>query len=116
MIRFVADENFDNDILRGVRLIVPDFDVVRVQDTEIYQADDPIVLEWATKEGRVLLTHDVKTMPDYAYERLRASLPMIGVLVIRQSTAISVAIEAIALITVASDVDEWNEKVTYLPL
>jgi predicted nuclease of predicted toxin-antitoxin system len=102
--------------LRGVRLIVANFDVVRVQDTEIYEAGDPIVLEWAAKEGRILLTHDVKTMPDYAYDRVRAALPMLGVLVIQQSTAIGDAIEAIAMIAVASEADEWKDKVVFLPL
>ncbi len=66
--RFLADENFDNHILEGVRRENPDIDVVRVQDTEIYEADDPIVLEWAAKENRILLTHDVRTMSRYAYE------------------------------------------------
>ena len=32
VIRFLADEDFDNDILRGALLRLPDLDVVRVQD------------------------------------------------------------------------------------
>lgn len=59
MIRFLADENFNNAIIRGVKPINADVDIVRTQDTEVYQADDPTVLVWAAKEGRVLLTHDV---------------------------------------------------------
>ena len=55
MLRFVTDENFNNRILRALLREDPDFDVVRVQDTEVYQADDPIVLEWAAQNGRVLL-------------------------------------------------------------
>lgn len=33
-------------------------------------ADDPTVLAWAAVEGRVLLTHDLATMTDFAYERV----------------------------------------------
>ncbi len=63
--RFLADENFNNDILRGLQERMPDIDVVRVQDTEVYQSDDPRLLEWAAQQGRILLTHDVKTIPGY---------------------------------------------------
>jgi hypothetical protein len=38
MIRFLADENFNGKILRGVRRARPDADIVRVQDTDIYRA------------------------------------------------------------------------------
>ena len=75
-LRFLADENFNGKILRGVRRERPDADIVRVQDTPIYQAPDPTVLEWAAQEGRILLTHDIETMVGYANERLAAGLLM----------------------------------------
>ena len=54
--RWLADENFDNDILRGIRRRVSGFDVVRVQDiAEISGLDDPAVLAWATTNDRVVL-------------------------------------------------------------
>jgi predicted nuclease of predicted toxin-antitoxin system len=66
MIRLAADENFNNDIVRGVMRRNPDVDIVRVQDAGLSGADDPTVLEWAAQEGRVLLTNDVATMTKYA--------------------------------------------------
>lgn len=33
--RLLADENFNNDILDGLRKTIPNIDIVRVQDTEI---------------------------------------------------------------------------------
>ena len=69
MTRFAADENFRSSIVRGLRKRIPEIDIVRVQDTEIYSAEDPMVLEWAAQEGRVLLTHDLRTMPRYARGR-----------------------------------------------
>ena len=47
MLRFVADENFNNNIVRGLLLRQPELDIVRVQDVGLTSADDPIVLEWA---------------------------------------------------------------------
>jgi predicted nuclease of predicted toxin-antitoxin system len=56
-----ADENFNNDIMRGLLPRKPDLDIVRVQDVGFSGADDPTILEWIAQEGRMLLTHDVST-------------------------------------------------------
>jgi len=54
MLLFVADENFNNDIVRGLLRRKPDLNIVRVQDVGLRGAEDPIILEWAANEGRVL--------------------------------------------------------------
>lgn len=51
MLRFLADENFDGRIVRGLRRRSSRIDVVRVQDVDLGEADDPTVLEW---EGQVI--------------------------------------------------------------
>ena len=62
MISLAADENFNNDIIRGLLRRSPDLDIVRVQDAGLSGADDPAVREWAAREVRLLLTHDVTTI------------------------------------------------------
>jgi len=115
--RFLADENFDNDILRGVLRENPDFDVIRVQDTEIYQADDSTLLAWAARENRILLSHDVNTLVGLAYQRIAKGLPTPGVIEItKQKISIGQAIDELILIEGASEAEEWENKVTYLPL
>ena len=54
MLRLCADENFNNDILRGLLRRKADLDIVRVQDVGLSGADDPTVLDWTAKEGRRL--------------------------------------------------------------
>jgi Domain of unknown function (DUF5615) len=51
VIRLPADENFNNNIVRGVRLGAPDIDLVRVQDVGLSGASDPTVLEWAARSS-----------------------------------------------------------------
>lgn len=63
--RFAADENFDGRIFDGLRARMPELDIVRVQDTEMYQSPDDKLLTWLANEGRILLTHDVRTMPRF---------------------------------------------------
>jgi hypothetical protein len=78
MTQFLADENFNNQIVRGILRQGPDIDIVRVQDVGLSGADDPTVLAWAAQAGRIVLTHDVATMITFAYERIQAGLSMPG--------------------------------------
>jgi hypothetical protein len=54
VIRFAADENLNDFIVRGLLRRRPDLDIVRIRDTELREAGDPAVLEWAVAEGRVV--------------------------------------------------------------
>lgn len=116
MLRFVADENFNNDIVRGMLRRAPELDIVRVQDVELSGADDPTVLDWAARTGRILLTHDVKTITHYAYERVSSGLPMPGVFEVSRAVPISIAIEDLVLLAECSLEGEWDGQVRYLPL
>ncbi|HRQ38234.1 MAG TPA: DUF5615 family PIN-like protein [Chloroflexota bacterium] len=114
--KFAADENFDNRILRGLQRHLPDLDVVRIQDTAIAGADDSIVLEWAAREGRILLTHDEKTVPQYAYERIGAEEMVAGVIVVSDTLSIRSVIEDLLIIATCSSAPEWVNQIQRLPL
>ncbi len=116
MLRLAADENFNNDIVRGLLRRKPSLDIMRVQDVGLSGADDPTVLEWAAQEGRVLLTHDVSTITHHAYERIRAGRAMPGVFEVGRGIPIGSAIDDILLLAEYSLDDEWNGQVRYLPL
>jgi hypothetical protein len=116
MLRMAADENFNNDIVRGVRRRNPDVDIVRIQDAGLLEADDPVILEWAATNGRVLLTHDVSTMTRYAYDRVRDGKPMPGVFEVSRKVPIGTAIDEILLLAECSSEGEWEGQVRYLPL
>ena len=55
--------------MRGLLRRRPEIDIVTVQDAGLSGIDDPSLLEWAAREGRILLTHDMTTMTHHAYER-----------------------------------------------
>jgi hypothetical protein len=83
--KFLADENFEGAIFRGLFRRRPDIDLVRVQDVGLSEADDQIILNWASEEGRVILTHDRRTMPRYAYQRLAEGKDFAGMIVMQPS-------------------------------
>jgi hypothetical protein len=116
MLRLVADENFNGDIVRGLLRRKSGLDIVRLQDIGLSGADDPAVLEWAAQEGRVLLTHDVATITRYAYKRVQAGQPMPGVFEVSRAVPVGRAIEDILLLAECSLEGEWEGQVRYLPL
>jgi hypothetical protein len=116
MLQLLADENFNNDIVRGILRRDPTIDIVRVQDVGLAGADDPMVLEAAAQMGRVLLTHDVETITHFAYERVRQGLPMPGVFEVSRRIQLAQVIEDIMLIAECSVPGEWEGQVRYLPL
>jgi predicted nuclease of predicted toxin-antitoxin system len=116
VLSFLADENFHRAIVRGLLLRQPDLDVVRVQEVGLMGADDPTVLAWAAQEGRLLLTHDQATVPDFAWARIAAGLPMPGVVRVPDTMSFAEAIEAILLVAVGSHEGEWESRVLHLPL
>jgi hypothetical protein len=113
---FLADENFDGDIIAGVRRRCPEIDIVRVQDVGLTRADDPVILAWAAGAGRLLLTHDVATVTKDAYERAGAGLPMPGVVEVPWLLPVGRAIEEILLLAECSGAGEWEGQIVYLPL
>ncbi|MGE0127031.1 MAG: DUF5615 family PIN-like protein [Blastocatellales bacterium] len=114
--RLLLDENFNHDILRGLRLRAPNLDYVVTQRTEFRGVKDPSLLEWAASANRVLVTHDISTIPKYAYERVSASLPMSGVIIVPEALPIGQAIEELLTIIECSDQSEYENQVVHIPL
>lgn len=115
-LKLLADEDFDRNIVRGLLWVEPGVDVLRVQDIGLARSPDPVVLERAAQEGRIVITHDVSTMTDYAYERVRQDLPMPGVFVAPQTLPIGRAINDLLVLIECSLDGEWKGQVRYLPL
>lgn len=115
MLKLLADENFDNTIVRGLFRRNPKLDIVRVQDVGLSGKDDPTILEWAAQEGRILLTHDVATITRYAYDRVRQGQTMPGVIEISTDAAIGRAIEDLLVLVGCSQAGELEGQIHYLP-
>jgi hypothetical protein len=116
-VKWLADENFNNDILRGIRRRWTDFDVVRVQDLpEISGSGDLAVLRWAAVNERTLLTHDVSTMVPAMNEHLRLVGLLPAIVMAPRTMPVGMAIEEILLLSAASVSADWAAGVLYLPL
>jgi len=116
VIKLLTDENFDGDILRGMLRRMPDLDVIRVQDTGLSRTPDPIILAWAAANQRILLTHDMKTIPDFANDRVRAGELMPGVFLVNDQMPKGQAIEELLFAIECLDTEEAKDQVRRFPL
>ena len=116
MPRLAIDHNFDARIVDGLLRRMPNLDVVHIRDVGLAAAPDPIVLEWAASEARVLLTHDRKTLVGFAYDRLALGLPMSGVVAVAGRCQIGAAVADIVLLLECVADDEWAGRVEFVPI
>ncbi len=116
MLRLLSDENFDGHILRGLFRRLPSIDLLRVQDVGLEHTADSEILEWAAAQGRILLTHDRRTVPRFAFERVAEGRRMPGVFVFDDRMPVGQAIDELFITVQCSDESEWNDLVTYFPL
>ena len=116
MIRFVADENLNHAITRGLLRLLPHLDLVTVDSVGLKGISDPQLLDWAAQEGRVLLSHDIRTLVGFAQNRIAEGLLMPGLVIVEGHITIRQAIDDIALLAECSVEGEWEGKIIFLPL
>lgn len=116
MLSLLIDENFDQRILRGLRLRLPQLDYMIVQDSGLGGVDDPTLLDWAARERRTIMTHDVNTMTKFGNERLSESLAMPGIIIVPEDLEIGRAIDDLEVVIECSTADDMENQIQYLPL
>ena len=116
MLRYAADECLHSNIIRAVLRLDPDLDIALITSEGLTGADDDTVLAWAAQQGRVVLTHDVKTMVGRAYARVKAGKPMPGVFEISRTAPIHLIAEHLHMLAECSEENEWEGQVVYVPL
>ncbi len=117
MLHLASDEDGHGGIVSGLRLHEPSLDIVRVQDIGRNNTPDPLILEWAAAQERVVITGDCNTMVGFAWDRVRAGQSMPGLLVLRENAGIGQAIEDILLVAICYKADEMKDlAVVYIPL
>lgn len=116
MVRFLADEDIRRAIVSALRARIPALDIVRVHDVGLDGKPDPIILQWAATENRIVLTHDANTMTEAANQRLRVGLNVPGVVIIPQGMAVGQVIATLELAIVAGMPGDWDGQVRFLSL
>jgi hypothetical protein len=115
VVRLLADENFNDDVVAGMLALRPNLDFVRAREVGLDGVNDPGVLAWAAANDRIVVTHDKKTMPPFAYTRVASGLPMPGVFVVDDWAPVGRVIDNLLLIDDDSQQVDWVNRVEFLP-
>jgi Domain of unknown function (DUF5615) len=114
-IRFQADADLNQAIVAGVlrRDASIDFQTANVSD--LSGLSDLEVLLVASREGRVLVSHDQRTMPKYFAEFISTQTSS-GLIIVLQGMPISEAIDNLLRVWNTSESEDWINRIAYLPL
>jgi hypothetical protein len=99
-------------------------------EARLHGLSDQAVLALAARDGRVLVSHDFRTMPHefarflqrFAEHGIRLEtvtervVVSPGIFIVPQKMPLGVAIESLQMIWAASDAAEWYDRVVRLPL
>ncbi len=114
-IAFQADNDFDQTIVRILWQAEPAIAFRTAAEVNLHGLDDPTVLSLAALEKRILVSSDQTTMPFHFAEFIQTETSY-GLLIAPQSLNINVVAEEILMIWTASTVEEWINRIAYLPL
>lgn len=114
--RFLSDHDLNEHIVDGALRREPLLEIVRSRDVGLAEATDDELLAYAARNGLLVISHDVNTMPAAAEHRIAAGEPFAGVVMIPQRQPAGEIIDCLILIWSASDAEEWRNLVCYLPL
>jgi hypothetical protein len=114
--RFLADHDLNEAIVNGVCRREPLVRFSRAREAGLAGRPDTEVLEYAASRGLILVSHDVNTMPAQASQRLADGRAVPGLLMVRQTLPLSIAIDQLVMIWSASEAEERAGLVTFLPL
>jgi hypothetical protein len=114
--RFLADHDLNEHLVCGVVRREPAIEFIRVRDIDMHERPDAEVLAYAAEHQMLVISHDVNTMPANAYTRIRAGALMAGLLMVKQSDPVGMVIDDLILIWSASEAEEWQNVVGFLPL
>jgi predicted nuclease of predicted toxin-antitoxin system len=114
-IRFQADANLDERIVRGLHRREPSADFRTTHAARLKGLHDEEVLKLCAREGRVLVTQDRKTMAAH-FRRFVAVTESAGVILVRRRALLAELIDELHLIWECSGVDDWRNQIVWIPL
>jgi Domain of unknown function (DUF5615) len=114
-LRFQADADLNEDIVKGVLRREPGIDFRTATSADLRGLKDLELLMLAAREGRILVSHDRKTMPRASAEFIQTKTSP-GLLLVSQKTDLLIVIDSVLLAWMASDAEDWTNRIVSIPL
>jgi predicted nuclease of predicted toxin-antitoxin system len=114
-VRFQADADLNQIVLLATVRREPAIDFQTALGAALAGVGDPEVLAIAARKGRILVTHDHKTMPRHFGQYVTTNTSP-GVLVVPQNLSVAAAAQELLLVWSATEAEEWINRICFLPL
>ncbi len=114
-LRFQADNDLKFAIVKAVRRQEPAIDFASAQDSRLDYLSDAEVLELAAAAGRVVVSHDRRTMLNHFRNHLAAGKSSPGLLLASQAALIGVVAEVIVVLWAVATPAELTNRIYHLP-
>jgi hypothetical protein len=113
-VRFQADNDLRAAIVRGILRSHPGIDFRSAQSAKLDSVPDLEVLSIAQRDGRILVSHDLQTMPSAFREFTKQTISP-GVFLIPQDLPVGRAVESLLLVWEASSPQDWQNRLCLIP-
>ncbi|MBV9742958.1 MAG: DUF5615 family PIN-like protein [Acidobacteriia bacterium] len=114
-VRFLGDANFNRRIVAGLLRREPAVDFVLPEAMIPERMKDPDVLDLADSTGRIVVSHDVRTMPRW-FDQCVEQHQCAGLILVPNKLPIRDVIEDLLLIWHVTEADQWVNRLEWLPL
>jgi hypothetical protein len=114
--RFLADEDWRFEIVLAVRRLEPTLEIETVVELGRSGMKDGELLQFASENEWLVLSHDVNTMKAEAERRIADGRGIAGIFFAAQTTSTRKVAESVLTIWSASKCEEWVDRIVYLPI
>jgi len=116
VISFLVDHNFNEHIVDGLIRRDASLNFTLARSVGLSAVQDPALLAWAAARGLIVLSHDGKTIPAFAYARVTAGQPMPGIFLVDDRMPIGLAVDELLIAAHCLTPRECENIVLYFPL
>ena len=117
-IRFLIDEDTPHAIRDGLWRHQPQIEI-RVVGGDFAPplgTKDPEILDWIDKEVFILITSNRNTMPAHLKEHIQTGKHAPGILIVDRTASYGRIINDLLLVWEASSIEEYRDRIEYIPL
>jgi hypothetical protein len=114
-VRYQADADLNQPIVTGVLRREAAIDFQTALAARLEGVKDADVLAIAAQQGRILVSHDRRTMPAEFAEFMTRNQSA-GLIIVSRRLPLEVVIEELLIIWAASSAEEWVDRIAKLPL
>ena len=116
-IRYLIDENTTRVIADQLLRLRSEIDILVVGDdfAPTRGTLDPEILVWMEQEGYSLITRNRKSMPVHLKDHLQAGRHIPGIFTFTHGAPPGLVIETLLLVWEASEPDEYQDQIVFIP-